>query len=210
MPGDVIQQLDGTAVDDLVGQWKPFYAASNESARLRDIGDFTTRGSCGPAAIVARRADATLNITASRVPASTPYTDFHTHDLPGDTFQMLSNDVAYLKLSSATVANSAAYIRAAAETKGLIIDMRNSPAEFVIDSWVRCWSPSPSISRGPRTAIRRIRARFIRWRCWGSAIYSADSKILIAAGQDLARQHAAGHFDSAAAALHRQGGDSGR
>jgi C-terminal processing protease CtpA/Prc len=134
MPGDIIQQLDGMAVDDLVGQWKPFYAASNESARLRDIGDFMTRGSCGPAAIVARRADATLNIAASRVPASTSYTDFHTHDLPGDTFQMLSNDVAYLKLSSATVADSAAYIRAAAGTKGLIVDIRNYPAEFVIDS----------------------------------------------------------------------------
>ena len=37
-----------------------------------------------------------------------------------------------LKLSSATVANSAAYIRAA-QTKGPVIDIRNFP-EFVIDS----------------------------------------------------------------------------
>ena len=56
----------------------------------------------------------------------------YTHDRPGGTFQMLSNDVAYLKLSSVKVANSANYVRSAAGTKGLIIDIRNYPSEFMV------------------------------------------------------------------------------
>jgi C-terminal processing protease CtpA/Prc len=42
--------------------------------------------------------------------------------------------VAYLKLSSVKVADAAAYIRDAAGTKGLIIDIRNYPSEFVVEA----------------------------------------------------------------------------
>jgi C-terminal processing protease CtpA/Prc len=53
------------------------------------------------------------------------------HDLPGDTFQMLAGNVAYLKLSSVKADQASAYIGAAANAKGLIIDIRNYPSEFV-------------------------------------------------------------------------------
>jgi C-terminal processing protease CtpA/Prc len=56
------------------------------------------------------------------------------HDLPGPAFQKLTDDVAYLKLSSVRVADSATYIRQAEGTKGLIIDIRNYPSEFVVFS----------------------------------------------------------------------------
>jgi C-terminal processing protease CtpA/Prc len=132
-PGDVIEQLDGVTIDDLLTQWRPIYADSNEAARLRDIAQYMTRGSCGAAAVVVRRADATLSLTASRVPAATlDFSASFTHDLSGDTFQMLSNEIAYVKLSSVKAANSAAYIQSASGTKGLIIDIRNYPSEFVV------------------------------------------------------------------------------
>jgi C-terminal processing protease CtpA/Prc len=55
-----------------------------------------------------------------------------THDLPGETFQRLSDDVAYVKLSSIKVADVRRYMDATARTKGLIIDIRNYPSEFVV------------------------------------------------------------------------------
>ena len=55
-----------------------------------------------------------------------------THDRPGETFQKLSADVAYLKLSSVQAAQAVSYIQSAAGTKGLIIDIRNYPSEFVV------------------------------------------------------------------------------
>lgn len=44
--GDVILAIDGDSVDSLVAEWTPYYAASNEPTRLRDIARFMTRGAC--------------------------------------------------------------------------------------------------------------------------------------------------------------------
>jgi C-terminal processing protease CtpA/Prc len=45
---------------------------------------------------------------------------------------LLSKDVAYLKLSSVKIADAEHYIHDAAGTKGLIIDIRSYPSEFVV------------------------------------------------------------------------------
>lgn len=54
-----------------------------------------------------------------------------THDRPGDTFQVL-DDVAYIKLSSIRIADIGGYVARMKDTKGLIIDIRNYPSEFVV------------------------------------------------------------------------------
>ncbi len=131
--GDVIRQLDGTAVGDLVAQWTPYYADSNQAARLRDIGNAMTQGACGTASVSILRGQQPLSLTSGRVPTSTlNLTSNGEADLPGNTFQMLSKDIAYLKLSSVVAAQSANYIQSAAGTKGLIIDIRNYPSDFVV------------------------------------------------------------------------------
>ena len=40
LPGDLIIQLDGASVSDLVSQWTPLYADSNQAARMRDIAEY--------------------------------------------------------------------------------------------------------------------------------------------------------------------------
>ena len=40
--GDVIETIDGVPVTKLLDSWRPYYAASNEPTRLRDM----TRGYC--------------------------------------------------------------------------------------------------------------------------------------------------------------------
>ncbi len=131
--GDIIETLDGVKVADRVAEWSPFYADSNEAARLRDIAHNLTKGACGPAPVSVRRAGKALQLTTERVPESRLDLDAGArHDLPGLAFQKLSDDVAYLKLSSVKISDSANYIAAAMGTKGLIIDVRNYPAEFVV------------------------------------------------------------------------------
>ena len=133
--GDLILDLDGTPVQDLVQRWTPLYADSNDAARVRDIAQSMTRGVCGPATVKFRRKTETLNITAPRLPRSTLNLGAGvTHDLPGEAFRMLSNDVAYLKLSAAKQTESAHYIESAKGTKGLIIDIRNYPSAFLVFS----------------------------------------------------------------------------
>jgi C-terminal processing protease CtpA/Prc len=129
--GDVVETIDGVAVTKLVETWTPLYADSNEAARLRDMGRGLTKGRCGPSAIQVRRNDQVLQLSPNRQPVagmSSP----STHDLPGETFRLLSKDVAYLKLSSVKASDVAHDIDLAKGTKGLIVDIRNYPSEFVV------------------------------------------------------------------------------
>jgi C-terminal processing protease CtpA/Prc len=131
--GDVILDLDGTSVGALVDRWRPYYADSNDAARLRDIARSLTHGACGPSTLQIKRESQALSITASRVPSSTlDQRAGSTHDLAGDTFRKLSKDVAYLKLSSVKIADAGHYIESADGTKGLVVDIRNYPSEFVV------------------------------------------------------------------------------
>lgn len=130
--GDVITSLDDVPVAKLISEWRPYYAASNDSARDRAVAASMTRGSCGPMHIGVRRDNKIVNLSLTR--QSPPEAPPTTHDLPGLTFRLLSKDVAYLKLSSVKIADCAGYIQQAAGTKGLIIDIRNYPSEFVVFS----------------------------------------------------------------------------
>ena len=131
--GDVVTAIDGVAVTELVRRWSPYYAASNQPTRLRDIARSMTRGACGLSALTVSRDGKTQELKAERTAQSPGSTSAgRTHDHPGDTFRKLSPEVAYLKLSSVQAAQAASYIESAADTKGLIIDIRNYPSEFVV------------------------------------------------------------------------------
>jgi C-terminal processing protease CtpA/Prc len=130
--GDVIERLDGRPVEELLEEWRPYYSASNEAARLRDMGHTLTRGTEGPVEVSGSRAEGDFELTATRVPrAVLNPTAGRWHDLPGETFQMLSEDVAYVKLSSVVAADAASYIERAAGADVLVVDIRNYPGEFV-------------------------------------------------------------------------------
>jgi C-terminal processing protease CtpA/Prc len=131
-PGDVVDALDGVPLSSLVASWSPYYADSNDAARLRDISRSMTNGECVDVKLGIRRGSEALQLTTRRLPAKDMTAISYTHDLPGDTFRLLSEDVAYLKLSSAKTADVDHYLEAASKTKGLIIDIRNYPSEFMV------------------------------------------------------------------------------
>jgi C-terminal processing protease CtpA/Prc len=128
--GDELVSIGGTAIAKLVATATPYYSASNESARRRDLARGLVRGDCATAAIDARRAGRAVHASLARVKPAGP--SFPVHDRAGAAFQLLSADVAYLKLSSVVAAECPHYIEQAAHTKGLIVDLRNYPSEFVV------------------------------------------------------------------------------
>lgn len=133
--GDVITTIDGAPIDSLVLAWEPYYAASNQSTRLRDIARALPQGPPGRAALTGERGGKPLTITVARVRSdSLDPRAGRTHDRPGPAFQMLAPDVAYLKLSSVELARSASYVQQAQGAKVLVIDIRNYPSEFVVFS----------------------------------------------------------------------------
>jgi hypothetical protein len=129
--GDVITELDGVPVKKLVEEWKPYYTGSNDASIMHGIAMFMTRGKCGDASASILRDGKILALKPKRVPVPQESMGF-THDLPGETFRLLSKDVAYLKLSTVKAADATHYIQAASGTKALIIDIRNYPSEFMV------------------------------------------------------------------------------
>ena len=131
--GDVIEEIDGRPVDSLIAAWRPYYSASNQPSRLRDIALNLTRGEADSVRITGTRSTGAFAITAERAPiADLDRTAGRTHDLPGDTFQLLSDEVAYLKLSSVVTADVGEYIASAEGAEVLVVDIRNYPSEFVV------------------------------------------------------------------------------
>jgi hypothetical protein len=131
-PGDVIESLNGESVEQLIAKWLPYYSGSNETARLHNLARSLTRGPCDTVQAAVRRDNALVTVSAARAPLSRLSGLGGPHDRRGDTFQLLADDVAYVKLSSVKVADAANYVNRAKGTKGLIIDIRNYPSEFVV------------------------------------------------------------------------------
>jgi hypothetical protein len=130
--GDVIINIDDVPVSKLIESWMPYYGASNDAAKTFNIGRFMTRGECGESSIGVRRGGQELKLKVTRVAAAGADSAKYTHDLPGPPFRLLLKDVAYLKLSTVKAADAAHYVEQAAGTKGLIIDIRNYPSEFMV------------------------------------------------------------------------------
>jgi C-terminal processing protease CtpA/Prc len=122
--GDTIVSLDEVAVETLIKQSAPYYGDSNKAALMRDIGIWMTRGACGDVSVSVIRDGQEIRLISKRSSVSL---NFPAHDQPGETFRLLSPDVAYLKLASLKSSDAAHYVEAAAGTKGLVIDIRNYP-----------------------------------------------------------------------------------
>jgi C-terminal processing protease CtpA/Prc len=131
--GDEIHAIDGVSVASLVDSLRAYYPASNEAARLRDIARRSTRGTTAPVPLEGVGASGAFSEVVARLPLGTlSLGSAYVHDLPGPTFRMLTDSVAYLKLSSVQAANAADYIGQAQGAKVLVIDIRNYPSEFVV------------------------------------------------------------------------------
>jgi hypothetical protein len=130
--GDVIEVIDGQSVESLIEKWAPYYCASNETRRLLDIGRSLSGGECGESKVAIDRFGKSLTVAVARIKGTNR--NPIPRDRPGETFQLLSPEVAYLKLSSIHSKDIAGYLKKAAGTSGLVIDIRNYPSQFVVFS----------------------------------------------------------------------------
>ncbi|MCP5068880.1 MAG: hypothetical protein GY946_20140, partial [bacterium] len=128
--GDVIVAVDGKPVDSLIAARSPYYCASNQTRKLHAMARYFTRGDCGESTLDIERRGRSMTVVETRVPDCDLKASVH--DRPGEAFQLLAPDLAYLKLSQVRVEDVDDYIERAAGTRGLVIDIRNYPSEFVV------------------------------------------------------------------------------
>jgi C-terminal processing protease CtpA/Prc len=129
--GDAIVSLDGAPADSLAAAWSPWYGASNDIAKRRDIAVALTKGPRGPCRVSILRGGRVVELRATRDSLGSRSAALAPHDLPGATFRLLDPEVAYLKLSSVVAADVPSYLEKAAGTRCLVVDIRNYPSQFV-------------------------------------------------------------------------------
>ncbi|MEM7707148.1 MAG: S41 family peptidase [Pseudomonadota bacterium] len=128
--GDIILTVDGTPTGELVKNWTPYLGVSNEATLLREAYRYLLRGAEKSVEVQIDRDGRQMDLTLERVPQDLgrPWT----HDRDGDALQLLSDGIAYLKLSAISKQQIPTYLETIDGARGLIIDIRNYPAEFVV------------------------------------------------------------------------------
>ncbi|MBX2797355.1 MAG: hypothetical protein KTR31_06805 [Myxococcales bacterium] len=130
--GDVVVAIDDETVEQRIARTARAYPASNEPTRLRNQARFLTRGPAGPAKVVLSRGDERVELDVERRPSTEMELQWGRHDRAGEAMQRLGEHIAYLKLSSVVAGDVPAYLEAAKGTRGLVIDLRCYPSEFVV------------------------------------------------------------------------------
>ena len=128
-PGDVLTHFAGVAVADLVRQRLPETGASNRPAQLNTIAGSLLYCATPQVAARVRRAgqDILLTVPAGRVGTVPPA-------LPAvadSMYRFLTPEVGYIDMARIKGAKVPAIMRAFAHAKGIVVDQRNYPGDFL-------------------------------------------------------------------------------
>ena len=143
--GDVVLAVDGANVADMVKARQPLTPASNEPTQLRNIARDLLRGPSDKVTLLVRRAGRDFPVTVARVPGAQLNLALNngTPDAKAPFWKMLPDNIGYLSLGTIKQADLPTAMAQLENTKGLVIDIRNYPAEFVVFSLTKYLSARP-------------------------------------------------------------------
>ena len=144
--GDVVRSVDGITTERLVQQRRPYYPASNEPTRLRDISRdlLTGHSSTIQLAIDRDGKSVTLKINRYKTGQAKFNDAIDYSSYPKDScYQLLHPDIGYLFLGNIKADKLPQIMKSFKDTKGLVIDLRCYPSEFVV-FWLSRYLTTPT------------------------------------------------------------------
>lgn len=130
-PGDIITSVDGVSVTDWMQQRASLFPASNEPTRLRNVAAMLLRGPSRTARLGIMRDGKASTVAAERV-SITAMNSPDKGAAPDSSYRFLRPDVGYITLGQMRNKQLPAIMSAFQNTKGLVIDIRSYPSEFVV------------------------------------------------------------------------------
>lgn len=135
--GDVIKTMNGIPTATWVEQQRKYYPASNEPTRLRDMSRDLLRGHTTTLPVTIDRDGQPLTLTLNRYTSKQASlnraADYSSY--PKDScYQLLHPDIGYLFLGNIKASKLPQIMETFKDTKGLVIDLRCYPSEFVVFS----------------------------------------------------------------------------
>lgn len=129
MPGDVIEEIEGEAVADIVSGQLKYTPASNYPTQLRDLARNLLRTNENEIEVKYRREGKVVRKKIRAYPAEKMdlYKSYQARDT---CFSMLDHNIAYIHHGSLKRSYLPGLWEEIRSTKGLIIDIRNYPSDF--------------------------------------------------------------------------------
>lgn len=142
--GDVIAAIDGIPVEDILGQRLSIYPASNYPTKLRDIARNLLRGNRKECTLTLFRDGEKQELTFNRSESQglNLMIDW-AYNQPDSCYRLLNDSIGYLYLGNIQGEKLEAIFKAFQNTKGMVIDIRNYPSDFVVFSLGQYLVPQP-------------------------------------------------------------------
>lgn len=135
LPGDAITAIEGVPVEEIVKKRLPIYPASNLPTQLRDIAKNLLRTNAGALRLTVRRDNAMTDFEVACFDANQENFALDkdwAYQQPDSCYRLLTPDIGYLYLGNIKRNLLPGILETFKDTKGIIIDIRNYPAEFVV------------------------------------------------------------------------------
>ncbi|MET7258018.1 S41 family peptidase [Dyadobacter fermentans] len=133
-PGDVIETINGKGIKQIVAEKKPYTPGSNSVMQLKTMAPNLLRSNDSTVAITFKRAGKVQKANISVYPPSK--VDIYANYNRKDTcFKMIGQDVAYIFPGKFKNAYLPALTPQIEKSKGMIVDMRCYPSDFMVFSF---------------------------------------------------------------------------
>ncbi len=133
--GDVIETINGKPVDRIIDEQKPYTPGSNPVIQLKTMAPNLLRGNDSTMAITFKRNEKVQKANISLYPRNK--VDIYANYNKKDTcFKMIGSDVAYIFPGKFKNKYLPAITPSITKSKGVIVDMRCYPSDFMVFSFV--------------------------------------------------------------------------
>ncbi len=138
--GDVVTSINNIPTDDIIRNVLKYTPASNYPTQLRDIAPNLLRSNDTAVAITYTRDGEAKNTIVTTFPAGKVniYSKFQKRDT---CFKFINKDIAYLYLGTIKNKYVPTIMKEIENTKGLVIDLRSYPSEFVVFNLGKYFTP---------------------------------------------------------------------
>lgn len=141
--GDVIETINNRKVADIVKERLGLTPASNYSTKLRDIARYLLQTNESFLSVKYKRGNVAKEIQLECYPKDKLKITYG-FNKPIPPFKLISPDIAYLYPGSLKPGEIGQIIPEIAKTKGLIIDLRSYPSDFIVFSLGEFLMPQPT------------------------------------------------------------------
>lgn len=138
-PGDVIEQIDGMGIVDLIRKYLDLVPASNYEAKLTSMvssSGFMLRGKTTTMKLTISRSGVRSEVTAPRIKVEKWMQKADAGMLQGQGYKVLDGNIGYIYPSRLAVDDLKAIKGAFANVRGIVIDMRCTPAVPILPSYI--------------------------------------------------------------------------